>query len=86
MATLNEKRAPTFRKYVAEQDVFMPNFVQSLHFFDGTSPFLLEKSNLKILVFSVFLLPKEALVAAFSETSAPTSRCYVAEQGVINPN
>ena len=54
MATLNEKLAPTFGKYVAEQDVLMPNFVQALHFFDHTSPFLLEKSNLKILVLRVF--------------------------------
>ena len=50
LVTLNEKRAPTF----AEQDVLMPNFVQPLHFIDSASPFLLEKSNLKILVFRVF--------------------------------
>ena len=74
MVTFNEKRSPTFGKYVTEQDVLMPNLLQSLHFFDRISPFLLEKSNLKILVFRVFLPPKEALAAAFSETGPPTSR------------
>ena len=41
MATFNEKRAAVFRKYVAEQDIFMPNLLQSLNFFDRTSPLLL---------------------------------------------
>ena len=31
MATFNEKRTPTFEKYVAEQDVNMANLLQSLH-------------------------------------------------------
>ena len=64
----------------------MQNLLQSLHCFVRTSPFLLEKSNLEILFFRDFFPPKEALVATFSETDAPTSRWYVAEQGVINPN
>ena len=33
MATFNEKRVPTFRKYAAEQDIIMPNLSQSLQFF-----------------------------------------------------
>ena len=70
----NEKRAPTFGEYVAEQDVPMQTFVQSLHFFDRSSAFLLEKSNRKILVFRDFLPPKEVLMSAFSKTDAPTSR------------
>ena len=74
MASLNEKCFSSFGKYVAEHDVLIPNLLQSLHFFDGTSPFLLEKSNLKILLFRVFIPPKEALVAAFSKMGAPTSR------------
>ena len=74
MATFNEKRSSSFGKYVAEQDVLMPNLLQSLHFLDRTSPFLLEKSNLKFLVFRVFLTRKEDLVATFSEMRAPTSR------------
>ena len=37
--------------------------------------------------FSVFFFTfKEAMMAAFTETGAPTSRLYVAEQGVIIPN
>ena len=65
VATFNEKRAPTFGKYVTEQDVLMPYLVQSLHFFDPTPPFLLEKSNLKISVFKVFPLPKRGFGDCF---------------------
>ena len=74
MATFNEKRLPTFKKYVAAQDVVMSNLLQSLHFFDCSSPFLLTKSNLTIRDFRGFLPPKEAVVAAFCEMGAPTSR------------
>ena len=74
MATFHENRSLTFGKYVSERDVLMPNLLQSRHFFDRTSPFWLEKRNLKILAFRVFLPPKEALVADFIETGAPTSR------------
>ena len=74
MATFNEKRSSTFRKYVAERDVLMPNLLESLRFFDRIFPFFLEKSNLKTLAFRIFLPPKDTLVAGFSETDAPTFR------------
>ena len=42
MVTFNEKQAPTFRKYVAEPDLIMSNFLQSLPFFGRIPlPFLL---------------------------------------------
>ena len=74
MATFNEKCSSTFRKNVADRDVLRPDLLESLHFFDHTSFFLLEKSNLKILALRIFLPPKDTLVASFSETDAPTSR------------
>ena len=44
VATFNEKRAPTFRKHVAEEDKIMPNFLQSLQsFWLHYSVFVLEK-------------------------------------------
>ena len=35
---LREKLPRVFGKYVAEQDIFMPNLLQSLNCFDRTSP------------------------------------------------
>ena len=36
--------------------------------------------------FSMFLPLRDTLVATFNETRAPTSRKYVAEQGIVMPN
>ena len=75
MATFNEKGAPTFGKYVGEQDIIMPIFVQSIKFFwSRSSVFALEKQPENLSFQSVFLPFKEVLVAAFMETGAPTSR------------
>ena len=41
VTTFNKMRAPTSRKYVAEQDIIMPNLLQLLQFFGRTPPFLL---------------------------------------------
>ena len=44
VVTVNEKRAPTCRKYVAEQDIIMTNLLQSLqHLWSPSSVFVLEK-------------------------------------------
>ena len=44
VATFNEKRAPTFRKNVAEPDIILSNFLQPLQFFwSHSSVFTLEK-------------------------------------------
>ena len=43
VATFNEKRAPTFREWVAEQDEIMPNYLQALQIFcSHSSGFCLE--------------------------------------------
>ena len=44
VAAFNEKCKPTSRKYVAEQDITMPNLLKSLQFFRSlSSVFALEK-------------------------------------------
>ena len=47
--------------------------------------FALEKQP-KNLHFQSILLLKDPFVATFNETRAPTSRGYLAEQGVVMPN
>ena len=49
-------------------------------FFGRNPAFLLKKNNLLIEIFRVFLPQKEALVAIFNETRAPTSIIYVDKQ------
>ena len=41
VATFNETRAPTSRKYVAEQGIVMPNWLKYVKRFGHTSLFLL---------------------------------------------
>ena len=73
MITFNEKRAPTSIKYVAESDIIMTNFFQSLQlFWSHSSVFALEKVAWKSKFSELFYL-LEALVAAFSEMGAPKS-------------
>ena len=85
MATFNETRALTSRKYVIEQGIAMPNWSKTFQtFLSHSSVFALEKQP-KNLNFQVFLPLRDPLVAAFGETGAPTSRWYVAEEGVIIP-
>ena len=69
MITFNEKRAPTSIKYVAESDIIMTNFFQSLQlFWSHSSVFALEKVAWKSKFSELFYL-----FAAFSEMGAPKS-------------
>ena len=79
-------REPTFKKFVAEQGTIMPNLWQIVQsFWSHSCVFALEKYP-KNLNFQSFFTLKEALVATFNKTRVPTSRKYVAEQGIIMPN
>ena len=86
MATFNEKRTNAFRKYGSEQGIMMPNWSKTFqNFWSHSSVFNLEKLP-KNLNFHSFLLLIEPLVATFNEMCAPTSRQYVAEEGIVMPN
>ena len=86
VATVNETRAPTSRKYVSEQAIVIPNWSKTFQtFWLQSSVFPLEKQP-KNLNFQSFLPLIDPLVATFSETCAPTSRKYVAEKGLMMPN
>ena len=55
VATFNEKRAPTSRKYVAEQDIVMPNWLKTFRsFWSHSSVFPKEKQPEKINFESLF--------------------------------
>ena len=86
MATFNETRTNAFRKYGSEQGIMMPNWSKTFqNFWSHSSVFNLEKLP-KNLNFHSFLLLIEPLVATFNEMCAPTSRQYVAEEGIVMPN
>ena len=57
-----------------------------LNFFARTPPILLQKNNLQIQIFTVFLPLREPLVVTFNETREPTSRNNVAEQRIVISN
>ena len=83
VATFNETPAPTFRKYVAEQCILMPNLSETNKSFFSSSSV---KKALKMLNFQTFLPLKELSVATFSETCALTSRKCAFEPGISIPN
>ena len=86
MATFNETRAPTSRKYVSEQAIVMPNWSKTFqNFWSHSFVFALE-NNLKIKISRVFLPLKDILLDTFSETRAPTSRKHVSEQSIVMSN
>ena len=86
MAIFNETRAPTSRKYVAEQVILMPNWLKVFQtFLWQFSVFALEKQPEK-LNFQTFLPLTEPLVATFNETRAPISTEYVSKQVIVLPN
>ena len=75
VATFNETRALTSRKYVAEQAIVIRNWSKIFQtFWSHSSVFALEKQ------------PENPLVATFNLTRAPTSRKNVAEHGVVMRN
>ena len=86
MATFNEMRAPTSRKYLAEQGKVIPNLPEkNKSFHSHSSIFVLEKQS-KNLNFHYFLPLKEPSVAIFNQRRAPTFRKYVTEHGIRMPN
>ena len=88
MATFNKTRAPTSRKYVAQQDIMMPNRSKIIQNFRSHSSILLYiRKTTKKPKFSEFFLPLiDPLVATFNDMHAPTSKKNVAEQGIVTPN
>ena len=86
VATFNETRAPTCGRYVEEQVLMMSNWLKTFQTsLSHSSIFTLEKF-LKVTICTVFLHLRVLLIANFSETAAPTSRKYVAEQGIVMSN
>ena len=74
MVTFGETRAQTSRKCVAVQGINLTkSSKKTKNYFVCTHPFLLWNNSLKMLIVDIFLLVKEPLVAAFSETRAVTS-------------
>ena len=85
MATFNEARADTSRKYVAEEGIAMPNWSKTFKtLWSHSSVFALEKQPKKIDLQS-FLTLRDPLVAVLNETRAPTSRKSVTEQDKVMP-
>ena len=89
VASFNETRPPTSRKNLVEEGIVMPNWPKTFQTFWWHSyPFALEKQP-KNLNFQIFYTPNsltDHLVATFNEKRAPTSREYVAQQGIVIPN
>ena len=67
---------------MTEQGVIIPNISRIVQSFGRAPPFLPQKSSLKVSVL-IFFISKKTLVITFNETRAPTSRKYVAEQGLM---
>ena len=71
-----------FLKHVTEQGAIIPNISRIVQSFGRAPPFPPQKSSLKVSVL-IFFISKKTLVITFNETRAPTSRKYVAEQGLM---
>ena len=83
MVTFGETRAQTSRKCVAVQGIKPYKVIQkNKNYFVCTHPILLWNNNLKMLIVDIFLLVKEPLVAAFSETRAVISWNDIVKQGM----
>ena len=86
MATFRETCAVPSRKYVSKPGMIIQTLSEKLQFFwSHASVFALER-QLKKLNFQSILPLRDTLVATFNETHAPTSRKYVAENGMVMPN
>ena len=87
VATFSETRPRTSRKYVAQQDIAMPNWSKTFQtFWSYTSVFASEKHPKNLNFRIPFTSGKDPLLATFNETRAPTSRKDLAEQGIVMPN
>ena len=79
VASFNETRAPTSRKYVVEKGSAMSNWSKTFEtFWSHSSVSALEKQPEKVNFLS-FLPLRNPLAASFNETRAPASRKYVTE-------
>ena len=86
VATFNERPALTSRKYVAEQAILTLNWSKSFQpFWSHFFLFSLEKQA-KNLNFQSVLPVTDPLVGSLNEMRTPTSKKYVAEQGIMMPN
>ena len=74
VANFNESRAPSLRKYVAEEGIPTTNWSKLFKILNITSSFLLYKNNLKNKICRAFLPLKNPLMATSNETCAPTPR------------
>ena len=67
---------------VAEQGITILNLSEIKQFFAVVVSFAFKKSLKNASFLLLFLYLKKSLVAVFNKTGAPTSRIYVAEQGI----
>ena len=87
VATFNVTRAPTSRKYVAEQGMVMPIWSKRFPAFRSDSSVFASEKRPKNLNFESFFLPlRDPVVATCNETGAATCRKYVGEQGITMSN
>ena len=87
MASFNETRVPTAKKYVVEQVLLAPNWLKIFEtFWPHSSVFALEEQPEKLNFWSFVYLYKKPLVISLIETRAPTSRKYVVDQGIAAQN
>ena len=83
--TFNETYPLTSRKCPSERGMIIPNLSQKRQYvWSHSSVFALEKQP-KNQFFKIFLPLTDPFVATFKETSAPTSRKGVAENGRVMP-
>ena len=83
MASFSEMRGPTFKIYVAEQGMPLPNWLKTFQVFWLHSPgFSIEKRTEELNFHSFFLAPRNLLVASFNEMYALTSKKHLVEQGL----
>ena len=87
VATFNKTHAPTSKKYIAQQDIMMPNWSKIIqNFRSHSSIFLYIEKLRKNLNFQSFFPLIDSLVTTFNEMCAPTSKKYIAQQDIMMPN
>ena len=86
VATVSETCPLTSRKYVFEPGISSQSLLEKSRFFWSHLLFLALEKYSESLNFYIFLHPKDTLVATFNERRAPTSRTFVAKQGISMSN
>ena len=84
VATFKETRAVTSPKDIVKHDMKIPKAWEKHKLLWYFSPVFARKIASKILTFAGFLPLKWQIVAAFSETSAVTSKKDIVKQGMNN--